>query len=96
MPNIKSTQWVADSHLWLCCVGLFWMFHQRGIQKTNAELINNISSIGDLSKYLIACLSEDNLKKINNSTPDSDSIYLVHSRILHIIQLKWIQTKTKM
>jgi hypothetical protein len=39
------------------------MFHQLGIQKTNAELINNISSIGDLSKYLIACLSEDNLKK---------------------------------
>jgi hypothetical protein len=72
------------------------MFHQRGIQKTNAELINNISSIGDLSKYLIACLSEHNFKKINNSTPDSDSIYLVHSRILHIIQLKWIQTKTKM
>jgi hypothetical protein len=40
------------------------MFHQRGTQKTNAELINNIYSIGDLSKYLIACLSEDgNLKK---------------------------------
>jgi hypothetical protein len=40
------------------------MFHQRGIQKTNAELINNISSVGGLLKYLIACacLSEDNLK----------------------------------
>jgi hypothetical protein len=35
-------------------------FIKEAQKKTNAELINNISSIGDLSKYLIACLSEDN------------------------------------
>jgi hypothetical protein len=39
-------------------------FINEAHKKTNAELINNISSIGDLSEYLIACLSEDNLKKL--------------------------------
>jgi sigma54-dependent transcription regulator len=43
--------------------------------------------------YMITWLHD--YKKINNSTPDS-FIYLVHiAAILHIIQLKWIQTKTK-
>jgi hypothetical protein len=65
MPKIineNNELWLANSHL--CCVGLFRLFHQRGTQKRNAELINNISFTGGLSKYSIACLSEANLKKL--------------------------------
>jgi hypothetical protein len=61
--HYKSTQWVANSHL--CCLASRPLLNVSSTRHTkkNAELINNISSIGGLSKYLIACLSEDNLKK---------------------------------
>jgi hypothetical protein len=64
MPNIINQQNELRTRTFGFAVSVSSeSFINEAYKKTNAELINNISSISDLSKYLIACLSEDNLKK---------------------------------